>query len=356
MGDGGLPVRASHPQGASPHREEGASSSRAGRAWGAAWRAALGLAIFGLAFSQVEPRALGGALAAARPASLALGFLSALLGLVLIRALKFWLILHLEGIRLSGPHALWLGTVSHFFGFVLPGTLGSDAWRVYYLARRSRKADLALVAVVVDRVTGVIGQMANVLLASLFLGGMVLETGLLAAGALVSGAAIALTASLGSQRVVGGLRRLPLLRHPRVGHHLSEIQEGFSLFRRFPLGSLAVLFLSTLAHLLWALSIFVVGQDVGLSFLYFWSLIPLADLLASLPLTPSGLGVRDMAYVTLFGRLGVASERMLALSLTALGFLLLTRLLGGLLYLLPSPFHHRDLGLVRRHARTNASP
>lgn len=321
----------------------------------AVWRAALSVAIFGIAFSQIDPRAFGFALAGSRPTALALGFLSALIGVLFLRAVKFWLILRLQGLQISGPHVLWLASVSQFFGFALPGTLGSDAWRIYYLSQRSHRAGFAIVAVVMDRVSGFVGQMMTILLASVFLGGAILEVDLLAAMAVWSGVALAATACLGSRKIVRSLGRLPLLRRPRVSHHLSEIQEGFSLFRRLPLGSLGVLFLATLGQSFWALSIFVVGRDLGVSFLYFWFFVPLADGVAALPITLSGLGLRDVAYVTFFGSLGVPPESMLALSVTALGFLILIRLLGGLTYLIPVPFHERDLRFVSEPTQTTAS-
>ncbi|MFQ5692080.1 MAG: hypothetical protein ACE5IM_03435, partial [Nitrospinota bacterium] len=72
-----------------------------------------------------------------------------------------------------------------------------------------------------------------------------------------------------------------------------------------------------------------------LGFGYFMALIPLSLLATGLPISFSGLGVRDLTYVSLFQPLGVPPETMLAVSVAEFGLVLLIRLAGGIFHLFP---------------------
>ena len=62
-------------------------------------------------------------------------------------------------------------------------------------------------------------------------------------------------------------------------------------------------------------------------------MIPLILSLASIPLTPGGLGVREALAVTMLGALGVARESALSLSLLVYGAALVWSAVGGLVFI-----------------------
>ena len=63
------------------------------------------------------------------------------------------------------------------------------------------------------------------------------------------------------------------------------------------------------------------------------ALIPPALMATGLPISFTGLGVRDLTYVSLFRPLGAPGEIMLAVAVAEFGLTVLIRLIGGLFYL-----------------------
>jgi uncharacterized membrane protein YbhN (UPF0104 family) len=71
---------------------------------------------------------------------------------------------------------------------------------------------------------------------------------------------------------------------------------------------------------------------VRISFWYFLLFIPIISFLLTLPISLSGLGVREGVYVYLFSQVGVPPSSALAISLSMYGVTVATGLIGALIY------------------------
>lgn len=78
------------------------------------------------------------------------------------------------------------------------------------------------------------------------------------------------------------------------------------------------------------IGIFILGQElqIGWPFLTYLTFIPLVELLASLPVSISGLGLREVSYVTAFGLLGTSAAQAVALGLLQFSLILALALIG----------------------------
>ncbi len=78
----------------------------------------------------------------------------------------------------------------------------------------------------------------------------------------------------------------------------------------------------------------VIGWAFGLHvpFVYFLVIVPTIFLLIMLPISIGGLGVREAAYVYLFGLVGVAPEAALGLAIVNYLLRLLSVLTGAWVY------------------------
>ncbi len=65
--------------------------------------------------------------------------------------------------------------------------------------------------------------------------------------------------------------------------------------------------------------------------------VPLANVAGMIPITVSGIGVREAVYVALLGAVGVAAESALALGLLGSGLVLAAGLIGAPAFLMPRP-------------------
>jgi hypothetical protein len=78
--------------------------------------------------------------------------------------------------------------------------------------------------------------------------------------------------------------------------------------------------------------IYLIGLslDIELRFIYFLAILPLATLVAQIPITISGLGTREITLIGLFGVFGIEAVKVFSMSLLAI---LLTNILPAFLAL-----------------------
>ena len=292
---------------------------------------------------------------------LLLAFFFLFLALILLRSARLWVLLRSR----ESPFSFWktfrIQWASGIFHLLAPGTLGADAWRIWAVSRRDRRMNAAFATVAVDRVAGMIGQTLNVLLAWIVFRGALLRPE--AADLLIDTGVfcILLIGGLGllsTQRVTEGLTRLPLLRRPRIKKTLRGLQENLLLLMRHPRNLPWVLGTSTVGHLFNILAVFVLARGLGAEaeFGFFLALIPVAMMASGLPISITGLGVRDLTYVSLSQPLGIPPEIMLTVAVTEFVLTTILRLCGGIFFILPVRFDPGGDSFFRRWVPSPGSP
>ena len=203
--------------------------------------------------------------------------------------------------------------------FVGPGMIGTEAYRVAGLARTTG-VGTALASVVVERLTSLAG-IAVIAATGLALGGLPMADGLWLTLLAICAAIIALsfaTMAPAFRRLVDAVSHwLPAALAARLGGLLVAV----TTYAARP-GLLGRLFLLSVllqglrvmgsAALAWGL-----GIEVGLAALMI--VVSVGILLSMLPLTPQGLGTREIAFVALLGSIGVPAAQAAALSLLFTG-------------------------------------
>lgn len=197
-----------------------------------------------------------------------------------------------------------LHMIGNFFNTILPGTMGGDAVKVYYLYRDTNKVGISLGSVFLDRYIG--------LFARLFLG-------------LVSG-----MAAFAELRTIGMHWAIPAL--------LSVFMAGSLIVFRFRIGKrfwavadfydyvhsrlqhkqvmLKTFLLSLVIQTLLIMMIATVARAIGqaLSFTELFVFVPIIMTIMIIPLSFSGFGVREGAFVVLFGLTGIPSSVSVSIS------------------------------------------
>ena len=108
------------------------------------------------------------------------------------------------------------------------------------------------------------------------------------------------------------------------------------VLRRQPRALVAASLLYLLHHLLVVTAIFfaALALDVDISFGWALALVPIARVLVLLPLSISGLGVQEAAFVVLFQQVGLEPAAAFSLSLLGHVVLMVVPLAGGVIFLL----------------------
>jgi hypothetical protein len=277
------------------------------------------------------------------------------MGLTLVLGILRWrMVLDVHGLRLPWGRAAEISFVAHFFNSFLLGSTGGDLMKAYYAARETHhKKPEAVVTVFVDRLIGLWAML-------LFAGAMMLpnasllfaHTRLRALAALILAmlAACTLVVALAfwggvSKAWTGArawLRRLP------KGEWLERLLESCREFGRKPGFVLRALGLSMVLNAVCVLQVMVLGWGLRLSIppVALLVIVPMIICISALPITPSGLGVRENLFVFMLAdpSLHVPAAAALSLSLLAYAGSLFWSIAGGGVYLMFKERHHLAAG------------
>ena len=262
-----------------------------------------------------------------------LGALFLFLAGLIVKAYRWSSLVWALGVEVSWWRLVGLNFVGVFFGLFLPTGVGGDAVKMYELTRSEAKAAAAISSVFVDRFLGLfvlfamaLGALTSsyelvppeirILIAVLFIGSL-------------GGVALLLQRKwIEARGRQFGLNRL--LGRFRI---LRELYDSIHLY-----GAKALL-RSTAASVVWNLILIVgyylLGLAVGidLSLAIYFLLVPIIAALLVIP-SIGGLGIREGATVFLLKQVGVDESQALALALAYDLTLVITALVGAILYIL----------------------
>lgn len=268
---------------------------------------------------------------------------------IAIAAVRWVVLARLHAVPMPYRSALEWMFASHFLGQVLPSTLGVDAVRSWLAIRTGLPALPVIGSVIVDRLCGVSGLLLLVVIgaptfAGKLLGGMNSEP--VVKLALVSGVAVAIAASLiamaARQRVASAVR------------WAQKVARSFAEAALSTRGAAAIL-LSVLIQTLVIGSLLCICRSLGLT-LSLWdglTTLPLAMLLAVLPISINGWGIREGAIVATTSVVGLSPADALLVSL-CYGIILFLACTPGAVCWLSATGRPRKTG-VRRIAQIGSN-
>jgi uncharacterized membrane protein YbhN (UPF0104 family) len=266
----------------------------------------------------------------ARAGSASTGPLVAAVALLMVNValvgLRWWLLLRRLGVTGMGLGSAFAATYSSvFLGQFLPGNLGADAVRGWLAFARGGQPGLVIASLLADRFLAVV----SLLLVSGC--GLVLASGMLAADILVQ---IAISAGVMTVLAAASLGIAPplldwLARHLRWLGKPARLARALQGAVLSPQGALGLL-LSDMIHIVTSLAVYLLAHGLGVvvSGIGLIVAVPIAILVAALPISMAGWGVREvsLAYgLTLYG----ASAADSALVSLAFGIALLAAALPG---------------------------
>ncbi len=213
-----------------------------------------------------------------------------------------------------------IGMATNLF---IPGLIGGDAARATYLGLRHRRMTDAIASVVADRGIGLVALFWMAALAAVTVSSVRLPSSLIFAVAAI-GVFLLLGFAL-APLLIGPLRRLSGRIGRASGPLLPYLDRPAALLPPIILSLILQASLALCQYLL------AVGMGLKLPISAVLLVVPMANVAASLPLTLNGLGVREGAYVLLFGMAGVAQQDAVALGLLWFA----STMIGGLTGIVP---------------------
>ena len=269
---------------------------------------------------------------------------------------RWWLLLRVQNIHLTLRRTTQLYMVGMFFNLFLLGSTGGDAVKLFYLLRERPEPRLragAFMSVVMDRL---LGMVALIVLsvgfvvaryswltqnpeATRWVHGFLLILGGVLAG--ITAAFVAAQSSL--------LERLPAKLPGRKA--FIEVAAAIRVYTRSWRTSLACICISFVGHLTMFVTFYFAARVMraGVAFWDVTVVMPIINTYVSLPLSLSGMGVRETLFTIFLGGLCHLVESK-AVLISLIGFLCSTvfmGVVGGIFYL----FFKSRAGAVPAHVQ-----
>jgi glycosyltransferase 2 family protein len=261
-----------------------------------------------------------------------------------LATVRWQILLRIQGITLNWLRALAIVMIGLFFNMFLPGLVGGDAVRLYFVFKCApRKKTPATLSVAMDRI---LGMLAILLLAALSVAvrfrwlshsGATLHIVYLVLGLLSAGCVCVLL--LFSAVHFGLLYKLP--RRMPFRPAIIESAKALELYGTH-FGLMIIAFaITVIAHVAYYLSFYCAAQSLHgtrtttLCVTDVLSIMPLVNTVTALPISFGGVGVRETLFQELLGNLAHVPPAIAAIS-ASLGFIIQASwgLLGAGAYLL----------------------
>lgn len=263
---------------------------------------------------------------------------------VVLRAYRWQILLHDQGVNTSLRELVALWFVSFLFTNLLPSGIGGDAIKMYELSRSTGRSAEAVSSVLVDRFMGLFALQAIGLLALVFAWRLVpMEIVFLTMA--VFGVSLLAAWAVSSRplwnALAGWVPFFDRLLAIKVVHSLVTSLQSYSrsaLVRSFGVGMVFNVLLISMNVLIGT------ALRAELALPYYLIFVPITSIVLILPISFAGLGVREGTYIFLFSRAGLSQE--VALSLALLVYVLGTvspGLVGGFIYILRGVRGYREV-------------
>ncbi len=315
----------------------------------------LAVTVFALWWIFRKPGTFTGMVNAVRQAELIWLLFALLAGAIspVAATLRWWILLRVQSVFLPLKRVSEFYMVGAFFNLFLLGSTGGDAVKAFYVLRESppeRRAG-AILAVIMDRL---LGLLALILLAAVFIS---LRYSWLTrtpeAAQLVHAFMFVLGGALGGLVILFFTAQFNLVNHLPAGFparaKFLELAAAIQTYTRAWPTTLGCIFISLVGHSSFFITYYCAARALraAVSFLDMTVVIPIVNTFVALPISMSGVGMRETLMVRFLGDLCHVPQEQ-AVPISIIGFLctvIFYGLLGGLVYL----FFRSEVGAVPAH-------
>ncbi len=254
-----------------------------------------------------------------------------------IHALKWKLVLRADDIHLPWLTLTASYLVGTFFNMFLPSNIGGDAYRVYDVARHSKRTAHSFASVLADRLSGYVALVAVAAVVG-FLGLRLLPNRAIVWIPAIGLAGLLLGIGLLlQQRLIRWILGRPLLANMGgLRAFFLKLLDSVDRYRQAPNLFLQMMLVSVVFQFSVIICIYLLalGLDFEIPFHYFCVFVPFVSIMEALPISIFGLGIRDASYAYFFTHAGLPEVYALTLALAYVVVTLVYASSGGVIFLL----------------------
>ncbi|MGD0098793.1 MAG: lysylphosphatidylglycerol synthase transmembrane domain-containing protein [Acidobacteriota bacterium] len=223
-----------------------------------------------------------------------------------------------------------------FFNLTFPTVVGGDVVKMYYAGRPSKSYAQSFAATFLDRDAGMLAMMIIACCAILACPVIVpgIPVSLIVWGAFVAFILgnVAIFSPYFHRLLTGFLCRLRL---SKIATKVDAISNAFQIMGKCKsvlIGSLAISLFNQLLVIsnTWIMAL---GLRIHVSFSSVLVFVPVITLISMIPVSLNGMGLREYAFLSLFGAIGVLPASCVALGILTTITIVLTSIPGGIVYI-----------------------
>jgi uncharacterized protein (TIRG00374 family) len=225
--------------------------------------------------------------------------------------------------------------VGQFFNNFLPTSFGGDIVRIWDGSRYSRSLLKSSAIVLVERFTGISVLFLMAVVASLFRLDMARQIPVIWAALLLGTLGFGMTGTFFFPFVGRWLKTLPLHGFAdRLRNKILLFRETILHYRTQKGPFIRATFWAFLLQLNVIIYYFLIGRALHLSiyFVDYFIFIPLVLIILTVPITISGLGLREESYIEIFRFYQIPAQAAVSFSLIGVAFNLVIGIIGGAIY------------------------
>ncbi len=277
--------------------------------------------------------------------------------MLLTQTERFRLLLEAQGVQISRWHNIKLFLIGSFFNYVIPGGVGGDAIKAFYLHKDlGHQSKSVPYTVLFDRFLGLYVMLAMALIVMIF------DWPRFAASRELQSIAVffmmaffgltAVTAIMLAHKGRQLILRFVPMRMARLRAIITTINTAFEFYARAPRIVLLSIFWSFTCQVAAVLSLYAVGLSMvaagrlapglDLPLRSFFFVAPLGFVLSAIPIAPAGIGLGQAAFFFLFNAYLGQKTAVGPTSITVMQIVIFCWSLFGLLFYVARRTHPKD--------------
>jgi len=234
-------------------------------------------------------------------------------------------------------HLFSIYCIGLFFNLTFPTVVGGDVVKMYYAGKPARKFAESFAATFLDRDAGMLAMLIIACTASLAapmaIPAIPIRFIIWSAFTIFVAANIAIFTPSLHRRLTNLLNKVHF---HSVAVRIDTISNVFQVIGRH-MGVLASSLLISLVNQILVIAvtwIMAKGLNMDVSLGHFLVIVPAVTLFSMIPVSLNGMGLREYAFVSLLGAIGVDREASIALGLLSSVIIFLSAIPGGIIYVL----------------------
>ncbi len=265
---------------------------------------------------------------------------------ICITAERWRILLKAQKIRLGFGSLSVMVLIGLFFNNFLPTSIGGDVFRVYDSAKKAGiPVEKSASIVLVERFSGVLSA-ATFAIVALFLGftaigerSVIIPIAIFFVFSLTIGFLIINPSVFKLDRLVNRIGSLK-----RIREKILNINHTLRSFKKSKAALVQALLYSFLLQFMVILNYFLAARalDIELGLMVFIFIVPVVTMVAMLPISIGGIGLRENSLVFILVAMGVINEKAALLSLILFAMLIIVGIIGGIVYIVRPLFERRN--------------